>query len=87
MDVKQLKAEIANLKTRLDDALTEVGVHNKRNDYVQAAECGKQIIYLANQLQMRSVQLQDQNNFYGLISDLRNRGISAEAVKKFAYQS
>ncbi|MEO4053407.1 hypothetical protein [Solibacillus sp. CAU 1738] len=87
MDVKQLQAEIANLKTRLDDALTEVAVHNKRNDYVQAAECGKRIIYLANQLHMRSVHLQDQIKFYGLISDLKNRGISVEAVKKLAYQA
>ena len=38
MDTKQLEDEIANLKSRFEDALVEVSVYNERNDYVRAAE-------------------------------------------------
>ncbi|WP_431030085.1 hypothetical protein [Lysinibacillus sp. LZ02] len=86
MDVKQLEAEIANLKSRLDDALAEVGIYNERNDYVRVAECGKRIIHLADQLHMRTVHLQDRINFYSLISDLKARGLAVEAVKRYAHQ-
>ena len=82
MDTKQLEAEIANLKSRLDDALVEVSVYNERNDYVRAAECGKHIIHLANQLNMRSAHLQDRINFNNIIDDLEKRGYSAKVVKR-----
>ena len=82
MDTKQLEAEIANLKSRLEDALVEVSVYNERNDYVRAAECGKRIIHLANQLNMRNAHLQDRINFNNIIDDLEKRGYSAKVVKR-----
>ena len=83
MDLKQIKDEIINLQARLDIKLTEVGVHNKRKDYVKAAECGKEIIHLANQLHMRTAHLQDMINFHGIIDNLKSRGINVKAVKRY----
>ena len=82
MDLIQLKAEIINLQARLDLKLTEVDVHNKRSDFVQAAQCGQEIMNLANQLHMRKAHLQDMINFHGLIDNLQSRGIKVMAVKR-----
>lgn len=83
MDLAELKDEISNLQNRLDSKLAEVIVFNKCNDYIKAAECGREIIHLAEQLHMRTAHLQDLNNFYGLIDNLQNRGITARAVKRY----
>ena len=83
MDLAQLKDEIINLQARLDIKLTEISVYNKRNDFKKAAECGKEIIHLANQLHMRTAHLQDRINFHGVIDNLQTRGIKVEAVKRY----
>jgi len=83
MDLTQIKDEITNLQARLDIKLTEVNIHNKRSDYKKAAECGNEIIHLANQLHLRTAHLQDMINFHGVIDNLKSRGIKVEAVKRY----
>lgn len=82
MDLTQLKDEISNLQNRLDSKLAEVSVFNERNDYKKAAECGREIIHLADQLHMRTSHLQDMINFHGLIDNLQTRGIKVGTVKR-----
>lgn len=84
MNVLQLEDEIANLKAIREDAYTEAAMHNKRRDYKQAADCGKRIIKLSKEIEMRKSHLHDRINFNKVIDDLNNRGILCEAVKRFA---
>ena len=82
MDLVQLKDEISNLQSRLDSKLVEVNVHNKRKDFKKAAECGKEIIHLSDQLHMRKAHLQDMINFHGLVDNLQARGIKVGVVER-----
>lgn len=83
MDIKQLKAEIKNLKDMLNDAMREASVFNELSDFLQVEECSIRITHLAKQIQLREKHLQDHINFQKIISDLSDKGIIVEAVKRF----
>ncbi|WP_068983894.1 hypothetical protein [Lysinibacillus xylanilyticus] len=85
--VEKLKLEIAKLEACNEDLLVAIGVHNKRGDYHQSAECMRKIKNSTNEIVRLKAHLQDQQNFLWVIKDLQDRGLLSEVMKKYAHQS
>ena len=79
--VERLALQIKAHNDCLEDLYGAYGKHIKQGDYKAAAQCAWRIQQAEFKIKRLQVQLQDNENFYWVIANLRERGLGDIADK------